>query len=120
MNAGKSERLCAIARSNHLTFPISVRSPATKLKVLVEEQGARSGAILDRKRSQRSIVSMRLHHPAEIDRTDHIDVVQDERLVRGAGIFQEKIPCLFQAAAGVEQFLLARDFNPHAEVVLGF
>src|SRR6266404_2181239 len=119
MNAGKGQRLCMGARSNHLSFPISTRSSATKLKVLVEKQRASGGAILDRECSQSPIFRVRLHHPAKIDRADHIDVVQDEWFVRGAGISQKEIRRFFQAAASVEQFLFARDFNPHAEVVIG-
>src|SRR5207245_9898641 len=49
---------------------------------------------------------------------DDIDIVQNEGLVRG--VLQKKVGSLFQPAASIQQRLLARDRNPHAEVVVGF
>ena len=35
-------------------------------------------------------------------------------------ILREEMGCFFQAATGVEQHLLARDFDAHAEIVIRF
>ncbi len=39
---------------------------------------------------------------------------------RTAGILEKEIGGFFQAAAGVEQDFLARNFNAHAEVIVRF
>src|SRR5580693_1012442 len=95
---------------------IAARSPPAKLKLLVEEQVSRRFPFLHRQGGERLIFSMKLHHAPEINRADDIDIVQNERLFRGVGILEEKIGSPFQAAASVEQDLLTRDFNTHAEV----
>src|SRR5882762_2538316 len=63
---------------------------------------------------------MNLHHAPEVNRADDIDIVQNKRLVKTVGTLKEKIGGLFKAAARVEQDLLARDFNTHAEIVVRF
>ncbi len=61
---------------------------------------------------------MKAHHAPQVDRADDIDVVQDKGLfVTPAG--RKEMRGILQAAAGVQQLLLARDFNPHAEVIVG-
>src|SRR5208282_1239845 len=63
---------------------------------------------------------MKLHHAPEVNRAEDIDIVQDEGLFRAVGILDKEMRGLFQAAAGIEQRLLARDFNTHAEVVVRY
>ena len=109
---------CGLRRgSNQLSFPIAPRSPAAKLKLLVEEQVAGRLAILHRQRGESLILGVKLHHAPQIDRADDIDIVQNERLFASRTL-KKKMRGLFQAAAGIEQDLFARDFNPHAEIVV--
>src|SRR5208282_4356617 len=63
---------------------------------------------------------MVLHHASQVDRADDIDIVQNEGLIQRAGVLQKEMSRLFQSAASVEQDLLTRDFNAHAEVVVRF
>ena len=60
---------------------------------------------------------MKIRHAVQIDRRNDIDVMQDERFIR---IAAEKPARLFQTASGVQQDFFARDFNVHAEIVIGF
>ena len=59
-------------------------------------------------------------HAMKIDRADHIHIVQDERSFERVGTLEKKPGGFFQAAAGVEQDFFARDFNAHAEIIVGF
>src|SRR6266581_5513326 len=95
-------------------------APAAKLKLLVEQQVARSLAILYGQCGESLTFCMKLHHVAEINRADDIHIMQNERLLKPAGILEEKPGGLLQAPARVQQDLLARDFNAHAEVIVGF
>src|SRR5438105_13023113 len=61
---------------------------------------------------------MKFDHAPEIDRADHIDIVHKERLSAPRRILKKKIRGFLQPAAGVEQHLLARHLNPHAEVII--
>ena len=58
-------------------------------------------------------------HARKIDGAEHIDVVDDEGLLRAFAGLQEKPSGFFEAATGVEQDLLAGNFNAHAEVAVG-
>ncbi len=60
---------------------------------------------------------MGLRHAPKIDGADDIYVVQNEGLA-GVSTCEEKIGSLFQAAAGIEQHVLAGDLDFHAEVVV--
>ena len=74
---------------------------------------------MHRKGREGGVFNMKPHHAGEIDGADDIDIVHDERLLRTRAAL-EKEPCgMFQAATGVKQNFLARQFNPHAEVVVG-
>ena len=101
-------------------FPVASGPPAAKLELLVEEQVSGGLPVLHRQRGESPLFSVKLHHAPKIDRADHIDIVQNEWLFRMSGILEKKPAGLFQAAAGVEQDVLARDLNSHAEVVRWF
>src|SRR5208283_5717698 len=64
--------------------------------------------------------AMKLHHTPEINRAEDIDIVHKEWFFRAAGISDKEVRRLPQAAAGVEQHVLARDFNAHSEVGVRF
>src|SRR5208282_286424 len=65
---------------------------------------------------------MKLHHAPEVDRAEDIDVVHNEGFFRTSGILDrttnKEMSGLFQATAGVEQYVLTRDFNAHLETVV--
>src|ERR1700681_3387312 len=67
---------------------------------------------------------MKLHHAPEINVAEDIDIVHDEGFLPArigmAGILDKEMSSLFQASTGVEQRLLTRTFNTHAEVVVRF
>src|SRR5207247_2152541 len=93
-------------------------SPAAKLKVLVEEKGAGSVAVLHGQRGESLIAGMELDHAPEIDGADDIDVVQNERLSQAIRILEKEPTGSFQASACIEQDLLAGNFDAHAEVIV--
>src|SRR5713101_5826935 len=92
---------------------------AAELEVLVEEQVSGSLTILHGKCGESVSVVVESEHAYEIDVADDVDVVQEERLIQTAGILEEKPGGFFQAAAGVEQEILAGDFDAHAKVGAG-
>src|SRR5439155_15207957 len=96
------------------------RAPATKLKLLVEQQVARSLAVLHGQCGESLMFRVELHHAAEINRADDIHIMQNERLLKPVGILEEEPGGLLQAPTCVQQNLLARDFNADAEVIVGF
>jgi len=55
-------------------------------------------------------VRVKLHHAAEIDRADDIDIVQNEGLVDQISNLQEE-PCRFLSRHRVSRMCPARDFN---------
>src|SRR5712692_1620538 len=118
MDAAKSQRLHLLGRSNKFSF--LTMSPAAKLKLLVEEQVSSRLPVLHRQCGESLILSVKLHHALEINRGDNVNIVQNKRLAKTPGIVEEKIGRLPQAAARVEQDVLARDFNVNAEVIVGF
>ncbi len=63
---------------------------------------------------------MAIEQAMEVDCADNIHVVKNERLIQAVGILEKEPACLFQAAAGVEQELFARNFHLEAEIVVGF
>ena len=79
MDARKCQRLHSLGRSDDIRRLIAVCAPSTKLPLLVEEKITGSLAVLHSQCSESLIVRMKLHHASEIDRTDHVDVVQNER-----------------------------------------
>src|SRR5579864_6758541 len=64
--------------------------------------------------------SMKFHHAREINRADDIDVVQKEGFFQADRLLDKKISGLFQAAAGIEQDLLAGDRNIHLKILVAF
>src|SRR6266536_1613273 len=61
---------------------------------------------------------MKLDHAVKINIAEDVDIMQNERLVQIARIFEKEPCCLFEAAARVEQDFFARDFKSHAKVCL--
>src|SRR5271165_7383039 len=65
---------------------------------------------------------MKSHHLSEIDGAKDIDIVQKKGLLGSGGVpmrpVEKERRRLLQAAASVEQYILARDFDAHAEVVV--
>src|SRR5229473_221506 len=89
MDAGKSQRLHLVGRSNKFSFLTA--SPAAKLKLLVEEQVSGGLPVLHRQRGESLIFSVKLHHTPEINGGDDVDIVQNKRLAETVGILEEKI-----------------------------
>ena len=71
--------------------------------MLVEEQIARSLAVLNCQGGEGAVFRVKPHHAPEIDGADDIDVVQDERLLQARIGIEKEMGGLLQAAAGVEQ-----------------
>src|ERR1700693_658871 len=85
VDAGKSQHLQLLWRSNGFTLMIAARSPPAKLKLLVEEQVSRRLPFLHRQGGESLMFNMKLHHASEINRAVDIDIVQNERLFKTAG-----------------------------------
>src|SRR5678810_1241950 len=115
MNAVKAQSLRVHDRSYQCRLQIRLRSPATKTILLVEEQVARSLPILDRERGQGLILCMEGNHAPEVNRADHIDIVQNERFIQAQWIVEEKPCCFLETAARVQQNVLAGDLDPHSK-----
>src|SRR5260370_38421509 len=63
---------------------------------------------------------VKLHHSPQIDRTENIDVIQDEGSWfsgMSPGVFEERRSFL-QPAASIEQYIFARDLNVHPEIII--
>jgi len=100
------------------------------LEVIVEEKGAGGFAGLDGEGGEGLMFFVELEHAGEVDRADHIDVVEEEGLVHlsgigaagigGGGILKKEPAGFLEAATGVEQDFFAGDFEAHAEIVVGF
>src|SRR6266481_2875956 len=82
---------------------------AAELVVVVEEEGAGGFAGLDGQGGERVILGVELEHAGEVDVADDVDVVEEEGLVETGGIFEEEPGGFFEAAAGVEENVFARD-----------
>ena len=57
---------------------------------------------------------------SQIDRADHVDIMQKKRLVEMPESSRKNQRGLLQPAAGIEQNLFARDLDPHPEVIVRF
>jgi hypothetical protein len=75
---------------------------------------------LHRQRRERLMLSMELHHTPEINRANDIDVVQQEWSFKTDRMLEKKTGCVFQAAARIEQDLLAGDHNVHTKILVVF
>src|SRR5208282_30365 len=121
VDTGESQRVRWLETANYLGR-IVADSPAAKLKLAVEQQMARGLAILHSQRGKGLMIIMKLHHAAQINRAENIDVVHEEGFFRMAGCIartaEKEMSGLFQSPAGIEQRILARDFNVHAEIVI--
>src|SRR5271157_4056944 len=120
VDASESQRLDRRGRWNRFSLLIAPGTPAAKLKLLVEEQVSSRLAVLHGQGGESLLLLVKLHHAPEIDGADDIDIVQKEWFREPAGIFEKKPRSLLQAAARVEQDLLARDLYAHAEVIVSF
>src|SRR5690242_7389720 len=88
---------------------------SAELEFFIEQQVARAFALLDCQRGQRVMFFVELQHTLEIDRADYVHVVKNE----WPGLVLEKPSSFLQAAAGIEQNILTRDLNAHAEILIG-
>ena len=84
--------------------------------MLIEDERPRCRPVADSDCGQRPIVAVILRHAVEIDRTDHVDVMQQERL----RVVAEKPAGLLQSSAGIEQRIFAGNLNVHPKVFLCF
>ena len=118
MDAGKGQRLNLLGGPKQFSFLLGL--PATELQPFVEEQVPRSLSVFHGEGGEGLILRMKLRHPLQIEGTDDVNIVHNERFFRTAGILQKEMSNFLQAAAGIKQDFLAGDDNPHAEVVVGF
>ena len=77
-----------VGRRNESVFVVDAATD--ELEVFVKEEGAGGLAGLDGEGGQGVIFVVELDHAAKINRTDDVDVVEEEGLVEMAGIFKEK------------------------------
>jgi hypothetical protein len=119
VNATEGERVDRPRRDSPLVFCIATDAAAAELALLVEEKIARGVALLNGQGGECVVFDVKADHARKIDGAEDINVVDDEGLSRAFAGLQEKPGGFLEAAAGVEQNLLARDFNAHAEVLVG-
>ena len=119
VNATEGERVDLLRGDGPLGFCIATDTAAAELAMLVEEKVARGLALLNGQGGECVVFGVKADHARKIDGAEDIDVVDDEGLLRAFAGLQEKPSGLLEAAAGVEQDLLAGDFNAHAEVAVG-
>src|SRR2546422_2216943 len=91
-------------------------SAPAQLHLPIEDERPRGRPVLNSECGQRPSVAVILRHAVEIDRTDHVDVMQQERL----RVVAEKPAGLLQSSAGIEQRFFAGNLNVHPKVVLCF
>src|SRR5262245_8976253 len=91
-------------------------SAPAQLHMLIEEERPRGRPVVDGQSSDCPIVAMILRHAVEIDGTDHIYVMQQERFC----VVAEKPARLLQSSTGIEQRLFAGNLNVHPKVVVCF
>ena len=96
------------------------RASAAEAAALIEQQIARSCAVLHSQRGEGGVFGVECGQAREIEVAEDIDVVQEERLLRACGGIEKERRGVLQATAGVQQLLFARDFDVHAEVAVGF
>src|SRR5262252_6613538 len=103
MDPGESLRLRFIRGPHEFNLHLRLRLPATKLILLIEQKVPGSLAFLNGESRESQFLSMEGHHPLQVDRTDHIDIVKKEWFIQTLGIC-EKEPCGFlETASGVQQ-----------------
>jgi hypothetical protein len=93
---------------------------AGELEVVVEQEVAPGGAVLDGEGGEGLRFIVGLDHAREIDGADNVDVVEKEGFVEASRVFEEKPGGFFEAAAGVEEDFFARDLDAHVEIIFGF
>ena len=102
MDARKPQRFHLLRGTDEFGCLITAGTPATKRMLLVKKKVARSLPLLHSQRGQCSTLDMRLPHALQINRADHVDIMQNERLVQTAGILEKEPGCFFQPAARIE------------------
>src|ERR1700683_1289876 len=118
MDAGKRQHLHLLSGSNDFGLLIAARAPPTKLTLTVEEKIAGGFSFLHCGRGGAPIFAVIPYHPPQINGADHVDIVQNERFLHWACVIEEEPSGFFYPAASVEQNILARQFDSHAEVVI--
>src|SRR5580765_4788524 len=77
-------------------------------EVLIVKQKLAGGfAFLYRQCGDGLMVTVKLHHPCEIDGADHVNVMEQEGL---CAVTLKEPRSFFQSAASIEQSLFARNF----------
>ena len=117
VNATEGERMDRLRGDDPLGFCID--ATAAEPAMLVEEKVTRGVSLLNGQGGECVVFDVKADHARKIDGAKDIDVVDDEGLLRAFAGLQEKPSGFFEAAASVEQNLLAGDFNAHAEVAIG-
>jgi len=120
VDAGEGEGLQRRWFSGFGKWRVALHEAAAELAVVVEEEGARRFAGLDGEGGEGVMLFVELEHAGEVDGTDDVDVVEEERLIETSGIFEEEPGGFFKAAAGVEENVFAGDFEAHAKVFVRF
>ena len=92
--------------ADHSRRLIGTDAAAAEAEIGIEQQLARTFAMLDCQSGERLLLFVKFKHAPKIDGADYIHVVQDERLFGVRGVLEEEPGSLFQAAAGIEQLLL--------------
>jgi len=100
-------------------FLVAADSSAAQFALFVEQQVARALSFLDGEGCEGAILVVAVEQTMEVDCADNIHVVKNERLIQAVGILEKEPACLFQAAAGVEQELFARNFHLQAKIIVG-
>src|SRR5262249_6336845 len=118
VNSGEGKSLHLVSRAGHVGGLVAFQSPAAKVKLIVEKQVPRTFALLHGQCRQRSLFDVELHHAVQVNRTEDIHIVQEERLIPRGGVVKKEPGGFFQPAAGVKQDIFAGDLNPHAEVAV--
>jgi len=119
VNATKGERVDLLRGDGPLGFCIATDAAAAELAMLVEEKVARGLTLLNGQADECVVFGVKADHARKINGAEDIDVVDDEWLLCAFAGLQQKPSGFFKAATGVEQDLFARNFNTHAEVVVG-
>src|ERR1017187_3830879 len=101
--------LCMPHQFSLASFCLRVPASSTtaKVTILVEEQIARSLAVLNCNGGQGGLLRMKPHHPPQIDVADHIHVVQNEGLLQALAGLEKERSGFLQAPASVKQDVFA-------------
>src|SRR5450631_3403957 len=73
--------------------------------------------MLHSQRRESPPLNMLLGHSLQIDRADYVDIVEDKGLIGGSAI-EQKRSCILEPTARVQQDVLSREIDMHAEVIV--